>query len=128
MRGKQTMLGGLVMLLLLGPAGNDGDAADANKRFSVRGVGTTTCSKYLETRNLEVSKSEQYANWLTGFFTAYNWLQPNTYDIAPASEYNQTGLLRFLDLYCGKNPKKKVVDAAVAFVKAIYDKRDKTGP
>ena len=127
MRGKQKMLGGLVLLLLLGPVGNDGDAADANKRFSVRGVGTTTCSKYLETRNLEVSESEQYANWLTGFFTAYNWLQPNTYDIAPASQYNQTGLLRFLDLYCGKNPKKKVIDAAVAFVKAIYDKRDKVG-
>lgn len=102
-------------------------AADTNDRFSVRGLGATTCGKYLENRNLNLDESSQYAHWLTGFLTAYNWLQPDTYDIAPADRYNQQGLLRYVDLYCGKNPKKKIIDAARAFVRGVYDKRVKTG-
>lgn len=102
-------------------------AADSNDRFSVRGLGTTTCGKYLENRNLNVKESEQYAHWLTGFLTAYNWLQPDTYDIAPADRYNQQGLLRYVDLYCGKNPKKRIIDAARQFVRAVSDKRVKSG-
>lgn len=105
----------------------DAGAADAKGRFNVRGLGTTACGKYLESRNLNVNESDQYAHWLTGFLTAYNLLQPDTYDIAPADRYNQQGLLRYLDIYCGKNPKKKIIDAATTFVRAVNDKRTKSG-
>lgn len=64
---------------------------------------------------------------LTGFLTASNWLQPETYDIAPSDRYNQQGLLRYMDLQCGKNPTKKIIDVARGFVKAVYDKRVKAG-
>jgi len=115
------------VLVLLGVGLDGAVAADASDRFSVRGLGATTCSKYLEQRNLNVDDSVQYAHWLTGFLTAYNWLQPDTYDIAPSDRYNQQGLLRYMDLYCGKNPTKKVIDVGRAFVKAVYDKRVKSG-
>jgi hypothetical protein len=102
-------------------------AADKNNRYSVRGLGTTTCGKYLEMRNLNVDESDQYANWLTGFLTAYNWLKPETYDIAPASQFDKTHLLRFIDIYCGTYPTKRVIDAAASFVNQVYDKRVKVG-
>jgi hypothetical protein len=103
------------------------EAADKNERFSVRGLGTTTCGKYLERRNLNAKESEEFVHWFTGFLTAYNWLKPDTYDIAPASQYNSAGLLRFMDLYCGQSPKKRLIDAAVSFVNAVQAKRVKTG-
>lgn len=122
---KRKILGATAFLLLTALTLNDAGSADANKRFSVRGLGATTCSKYLEERNLDAKQSEQYAHWFTGFLTAYNWLQPDTYDIS--AQYKSNGLLRYLDLYCGRNPKNRVIDGATSFVKAVYDKRQKSG-
>jgi hypothetical protein len=127
MTGKKGTLAVLLIAAVAGLGGKAVLAADANERFSVRGLGTTTCSKYLEQRNLNVEESDQYAHWFTGFLTAYNWLQADTYDIAPSDRYNQRGLLRYMDLYCGKNPKKRIVDAAMSFARSVYDKRVKTG-
>jgi len=125
MIGKRTVVGAVAFLLLSALAMNDAGSADAKKNFGVRGLGTTTCSKFLEERNLDAKQSEQYAHWFTGFVTAYNWLQPDTYDIS--AQYKSNGLLRYLDLYCGRNPKNRIIDAATAFVKAVYDKRQKLG-
>ena len=122
---KRTILAAMAFLLLFGLTVNDADSADAKKRFSVRGLGTTTCSKYLEDRNLDAKKTIQYAHWFTGFLTAYNWLQPDTYDIS--AQYKSNGLLRYLDLYCGRNPKNRLIDAVIAFTKAVYEKRQKAG-
>ena len=125
MIGKRTVLGAMALFLLSALTSNEAGSADANSRFSVRGLGATTCSKYLEERNLDAKQSEQYAHWFTGFLTAYNWLQPDTYDIS--AQYKANGLLRYMDLYCGRNPKSRVIDGATAFVKAVYEKRQKTG-
>ncbi len=127
MINRQGTLGAVVPFLLIALTANDAGSADANRQFSVRGLGTHTCGEYLEARNQEKETAE-YADWLTGFFTAYNWLEPDTYDIAPSSRYKQAGLLNFVDLYCGNNPEKRVIDAAIAFVNATYDKRDKARP
>ena len=125
MIGKRQILGATAFLLLSVLTLNDAGSADANKRFSVRGLGATTCSKFLEERNLDAKQSEQYAHWFTGFLTAYNWLQPDTYDIS--AQYKSNGLLRYLDLYCGRNPTKRVIDGATSFVTAVYEKRQKSG-
>jgi len=122
---KRTILGATTLLLLSALTLHDADSADAKKKFSVRGLGTKTCSNFLSDRNLDAKQSEEYANWFTGFVTAYNWLQPDTYDIAV--DYKANGLLRYLDLYCGKNPKSRIIDAATAFVGAVYPKRQKAG-
>lgn len=127
MRKKKWAIAFVSCMAIAGTAWQDAGAADAKGRFSVRGVGAMTCGKYLESRNLNVNESNQYAHWLTGFLTAYNLLQPDTYDMAPPDRYNQQGLLRYLDIYCGKNPKKKIIDAAAAFVRAVNDKRIKSG-
>ncbi|HUL07828.1 MAG TPA: hypothetical protein VLV76_16020 [Candidatus Acidoferrum sp.] len=122
---KRILVGTTAFLLLCVLAANDAGSADAKKRFSVRGLGTKTCSGFLEDRNLHPKESEEYANWFTGFLSAYNWLQPDTYDIS--RNYNAHGLLVYLDLYCGRNPKNRIIDAATTFVGAVYEKRQKSG-
>jgi|SRR5262249_9456992 len=128
MTDRRTALGAAVFFLLAAMATNNAGSADAKRQYSVRGLGTHACSEYLNASNQDENAAAQYADWLTGFFTAYNWLEPDTYDIAPASQYKQAGLLNFLNLYCEKNPEKRVIDGAVAFVNAVYDKRDRAGP
>jgi hypothetical protein len=126
--GKKAALAGMAAILVLAAVGiTRGEAADKNNRFSVRGLGTTSCSKYLEIRNLNNEESQEFVHWFTGFLTAYNWQEPDTYDIAPATQYNSAGLLRFMDLYCGQNPTRRIIDAAVGFVNAVYEKRVKAG-
>jgi hypothetical protein len=126
MIGKRTILGATAFLLLSALAMNEAGSADVKQRFKVRGLGATSCGKYLEARNLDAKKSEEdYANWFTGFITAYNWLRPDTYDIS--QDHNAHALLRYLDLHCGRNPKDKIFDGAISFVNAVYAKRQKTG-
>ena len=123
---KRTAVAGVAAAVLLAGVGaSEVESADSQKRFSVRGLGTTTCSKYLEARNLNVRESEQYAHWFTGFITAYNWKEPDTFDIS--HQYKSNGLLRYLDLYCGNNPTKRIIDASTEFVRAVYEKRQKAG-
>lgn len=124
---KKAALAGAAAVLVLAAATTRGEAADKNNRFSVRGLGTTTCSKYLEVRNLNNEESQEFVHWFTGFLTAYNWQEPDTYDIAPSTQYNSAGLLRFMDLYCGQSPTRRIIDAAVGFVNAVYEKRVKAG-
>ena len=122
---KRAIVGAMALLLFSAFTLHDAGAADAKKRFSVRGLGTKTCSNFLSDRNLDAKQSEEYANWFTGFVTAYNWLKPDTYDISVG--YKANTFLRYLDLYCGRNPKSRIVDAATAFVAAVYEKRQKSG-
>jgi hypothetical protein len=103
-----------------------GEAADIDNRFSVRGLGTTSCSVYLESRDNGAGESEPFAHWFTGFLTAYNWLQPDTFDIS--AQYKSAGLLIWLDYYCGRNPENKIIDAALTFVSTIHDQRLKAEP
>jgi hypothetical protein len=124
---KAAFAGAAAVLVLAALGATRGDAADKNNRFSVRGLGTTSCSKYLEVRNLNNDESQEFVHWFTGFLTAYNWQEPDTYDIAPATQYNSAGLLRFMDLYCGQSPTRRVIDAALGFVNAVYEKREKAG-
>jgi len=125
MIGKRNILGATAFVLLSALALNGAESADANKQFSVRGLGTTTCSKYLEERNRDATQSVKFAHWFTGFLTAYNWLKPDTFDIAP--QYKSDGLLSYLDQYCGKNPKQRIIEAAANFANTAYNKRQKSG-
>jgi hypothetical protein len=127
MTGRQAV-GATFFFLFVAVLANSANSADAKRQFAVRGVGTHACDEYLKTSHDDEVENARYADWLTGFITAYNWLQPDTYDIAPLSQYKQASMLNFLDHYCAANPKKRVIDAALAFVRAIYDRRDKAAP
>ena len=107
-----------VTSLAIGLAG----AADAKKHWSVRGLGSYTCSKYTGAPKAKAD----YVNWMTGFISAYNWMQPDTYDVA--GKMGPSSFTAFFDVYCKANPKKTINDAAMSFVDQFYSKRIKSKP
>lgn len=115
----------LLATALLGVNAGVGHAADANSKYKLRGIGALTCAKYLEERRTDIKGTSKYADWMTGYLTAYNYLQPQTYDIAP--NHDATALLTYFDLYCSKNQNHLIGQAAGAFVKAVYSKRQTSG-
>lgn len=121
MKAGKTIVGAVAAAVLLSAGVQPGHAVDADKKYKLRGVGAYTCARYLEERRTDIKGTSRYAHWLTGYLTAYNFLQPQTFDIAP--NHDADGLLTYLDLYCSKNGKQLVGQAAAAFVKAVYEKR-----
>lgn len=123
-RGRK-IAGVLLAMAVLGLNAAAGYAADANNKYKLRGMGALTCGKYLEERRTDIKGTSKYADWMTGYLTAYNFLQPQTYDIAP--NHNATALLTYFDLYCSKNQNHLIGQAAAEFVKAVYNKRQISG-
>lgn len=124
MKPRHIVLAILVAALALPLAIDSVTAADAQNRYKLRGLGALECSKYLEDRRTDLKGSQSYADWFTGYLTAYNYMTADTYDIAPNHDAN--ALLTYLDLYCAKNQKTKIGLAVAQFVKAVHDKRQTT--
>lgn len=103
-------------------------AADAQSTYKLRGLGALSCARYLEDRRGDPKGSEAYAHWFTGYLTAYNYLQAQTFDIAPS--HDAQALLTYLDLYCAENPNVLIGVAAQRFVSAssVYGNRQVSGP
>lgn len=125
MKASKTLVGTALAAALLILGVQPGSAADAQNKYKMRGIGAFTCAKYLEERRTDLKGSSRFADWLTGYLTAYNLYQPQTFDIAPNHDAN--GLLTYLDLYCSRNQKMLIGQAAQAFVKAVYEKRQVSG-
>lgn len=121
MKLRLMITGALAAAMLLPSSSPPGLAADAESMYKLRGLGAMSCSKYLEDRRTDMAGTAVYADWFTGYLTAYNYLTPDTYDIAP--EHNAAEILTFLDLHCAKNKDQLIGVAAAAFVKAVYEKR-----
>src|SRR5262245_6055476 len=102
MRIGRAFIGLAVFAILASQATGKTTAADAKGSYNIRGIGIVTCSKYLQDRSLKKDTSA-YIIWLAGYITAYNWLKPDTWEIAP--HYDPPQLAKYLDLYCGKAPK-----------------------
>jgi len=122
MRSGRTVVVLGVLAVLASHMWSAATAADAKNSYNIRGVGIATCAKYLEARNLK-KNTDAYIDWMTGFLTAYNWMKPDTFEIAP--HYDPPQLSKYLDLYCGKSPKALINTAAIEFVGVMYPKRQK---
>jgi hypothetical protein len=120
-KARKTVVGAILAAALLSVTAPPGYAVDAKNKYKLRGLGAYSCAKYLEERRTDLKGTSRYADWITGYLTAYNFFQPQTFDIAPNHDANS--LLTYLDLYCSKNQKLLIGQAASAFVKAVYEKR-----
>jgi hypothetical protein len=93
-------------------------------QYAAHGAGTRTCSDF--TAALAASRAQgaqlvlsEYLTWLQGYFTAYNFIVKDTFDIiGPMSD--QRVHLTFLENYCRENPDKKVGTAAENLVKQLH--------
>lgn len=71
------------MLLALAAGISPAIAADGQKNFNTRGIGTVVCTDYLESRKSANGPDYILRSWINGYITARNELGDGTYDVAP---------------------------------------------
>jgi len=91
-----------------GPA----SAATEDNAFAIRGIGGTTCERYVEVKNSDRALYFMYLGWLDGFLTASNKFLRETYDLAP---WQSTELLAAaIEAHCKDNPESQVISVVNA--------------
>lgn len=100
------------------------DAADAEKRFAIKGVGVAKCSAFVQAYDQRNNDGFLFAGWLTGFLTALNQQLADTFDLAP---WQSTDVLMLLmrDL-CGQKPDEQFYRVAGGLVGLLGRDRLKT--
>lgn len=99
-------------------------AADAEKRFAIKGVGVAKCSTFVQAYDQRANDGFLFAGWLTGFITVLNQHVPETFDLAP---WQTTDVLMLLmrDL-CGQKPDEQFYRVAGGLVGLLSKDRLQT--
>jgi len=90
MAGK---IAGTFLAILAGCATSTVCAKDQNGMFAVKGVGVLNCEAYIEAAEAVDRELAQYAGYLTGYMSAFNEVQPNTFDLLPWQHVDTVMLL-----------------------------------
>ena len=106
-----------LLLSLAGPA----RAADTRGLFSVKGVGTADCQRYLNARKEGGREYFVFAGYLGGYLTAYNQITEGTFDIVPWQTLDT--IAGMLSSFCTKNPTANFVVAVTRLVKFLEPER-----
>jgi hypothetical protein len=110
--------------MALVPAGM-AQAADTQGAFALRGIGSQSCAAYgkavKETPNITVPLA---ASWLTGYMTAFNRFEPNTYDVVSIMDI--APLLQIITGVCEKNPNLPMENVARDVLKRLDGTRAAT--
>ncbi|MBM3582900.1 MAG: peptidoglycan-binding protein [Alphaproteobacteria bacterium] len=117
---RRFALAGLVAAALAG-LGGPALAADQAGSFAVDGIGTWSCSKYIEERAKESNYYFMFGGWVDGYLTAINAYSPDSYDLTP---WETTGLLMALiERNCKERPDEQFVGMVVAMAKKLKETR-----
>ncbi len=97
---------GLAGSLLLGGWAGEADAADAEGRYGVRGVGLITCALYRQQRQAKSAIPLMASAWIDGYLSGVNQYRAGTYD---SLSFESTELLAaILDRHCGHHPEDRL--------------------
>ncbi len=120
------LLGALLLL-----SGAAVQAADANKRYALKGIGLASCATYAETGNKNPKTNKEksrnllrraaFHGWLYGYLSAVNRFEKRTYDVV--SWQSRRVLHGMLTAYCRKNPKQRFFMAVNILTEVL--KRDR---
>lgn len=106
-------------------------ASDASGRFGILFPSSeNTCGTYVTARDGARAgahgRENMYANWLTGFITAYNMQTPDNYDVAASTDV--PSMMLWLENHCRKHPLESFDDAVNALVIELMPKRQHNAP
>jgi len=76
------------------------------------GAGTLYCEDFIRGKSNQ-AESIQTAQWAAGFITSFNFYSTGKQATPESTEV----MYKSLELYCTKNPKHRIIDAAAALVK-----------
>lgn len=71
--------GGAFMALTTGSA----SAADEKGNFAISGAGGLSCAEFVEAKDNDPERYRLFGSWMSGFYTGFNAIKDETYDIIP---------------------------------------------
>ena len=86
--------------------------AEAQRKTTFSGAGTTSCGQYLQDRKTDSRFDYQYTQWVSGYFSAYNFF--STYP--QIERQSAETVLAYLDKHCRDNPLHLVIQGVDAMV------------
>lgn len=110
-----------VLLLLQAPL----QARDFENGYAVYAAGSESCGQYLAAEQQGGNEYDYFINWLIGYFSAFNVIMPDTYDILGENEF--TMVQNWLNDHCRKFPKELFVNAAARVTEVLYPARYQSG-
>jgi len=116
----------LTLLLTLLILSNITYAKDIDQAFKTYGAGSFTCKEYLNARRTDPVAEIKFRHWLAGYFTAFNIIVPNTYDIMGAYSFNKS--LAWLDQFCVTNENENTSNAVATLTTVLYPNRVNISP
>ena len=96
-------------------------SSDTQGRYWIYGVGRQTCETYLDSRESGGISEISYKNWISGYLTASNRSQPDTYNLLGNTDFQ--GALVWLDKYCKKNTKNTIYMGMANLTAVMYKTR-----
>ena len=105
-------------------------AKENNKHpFVVYDRGQDSCGQFIEARRFSPEENRVYSIWLAGYFSAYNYSEPDTVDIInlqnPTDPSPMAGPMAWIERYCNDNPMSSFMSAVISFTTNQYPNRKK---
>jgi murein L,D-transpeptidase YcbB/YkuD len=111
----------VILVGLLATLASPGRAADANGDHAVRGVGVASCATFVAELERDGYEKFLFAGWLNGYLTAWNQLQPDTFEVA--SWQTLDTLAEYLRQNCENSPDRTFYAVAAAMLQRLMDQR-----
>ena len=80
----------------------------------ISGQGNMSCRVWADARKLDDVNTIAYEAWVQGFLTGVNWTGVMNTDLIKGS--NKECWFTWMDNYCLKNPRNRIIDGAYIFV------------
>lgn len=110
-----------VLLLILSFREPEALAADAQNRFSIRGVGLLTCEIYENERKAQSATYQIFGGWIDGYITGVNQYAPETFDVL--SFESSELVAELLSAHCKANPQDVVFSVLNSMFIKLQDDR-----
>jgi len=112
----------IILILAISPSAQ---ARDFEGGYAVYGAGAQPCSKYVAALKQGNQELDYFVDWLIGYFSAFNVIMPNTYNILGESSFPSAQ--GWLDRHCRRYPKELFVNATARLTEVLYPTRYQSG-
>ena len=97
------------------------NAADEKGKFTIKGIGNTSCAKFLMETDANTKSVYLYVGWVNGYLTAQNQHLKDNFDLASWENVHTLG--DYLRHYCKKRPRDSFYIATASMVQGLHKDR-----
>lgn len=94
-------------------------ALDENGNYAVWGVGKKSCYSYNKAR--VDNDYDNFSNYIKGFLTAYNIMEPKTYNISGSMSFEK--IIEWIDDSCELKQTNSIEQTLLEFIETHYESR-----